>query len=287
MDEQGEAHDRSGCKTITCIFYCCLLTCTCSVLPLGLQTSTFTIHSSIQPHSNTALHSATQYTQSPLHSHTSLPLVQPQNLPPRLMYLPHRSTQRPHLFHITRRGKRQSPAASLLFPSALEGAVAPSQYPWAILWGPTVSEEDGAALSSASSTTRPGFYFEGGFKMHEEPARGLDLRGAPTTLRPPNYSPNDEGTDPQLYVTIIISVLIVLVASGIIIKFCCERRQRRRRHHTDRCPLPEEGSLQPLTELSPDTEIPGLQPLKLGDFKCANDERGGPYRSSKIPVVTM
>ncbi|CAI9574418.1 unnamed protein product, partial [Staurois parvus] len=90
------------------------------------------------------------------------------------------------------------------------------------------------------------------------------------------------GTDPQLYVTIVISVLIVLVATGIIIKFCCERRQKRRRNRNERCALPEEGSLQPLTDLSPDSDIPGLHPLKLGDFnKSGLDERSVPCRTSK------
>ncbi|XP_063289639.1 PILR alpha-associated neural protein [Pelobates fuscus] len=289
---------RSGCKTITCIFYGCLLTGTCSILPAALQTS-------LRPHSHTSLQSAAPHTQSSLHMplldraihpiahhphsplHTALPILQSQSLLPKIPYFQHRGTQRPHHFVIARRGKRQSPAASLLFPAALEGAAPPSQYPWAILWGPTVSDEDGTALSSASSTPRPGFYHDGDHQLHEEPARGLDLRGVPTTLRPHIYSPKDEGTDPQLYVTIVISVLIVLVASGIIIKFCCERRQRRRHQRAERCPLPEEGSLQPLTDLSPDTDIPGLQPLKLGDFKSGNEERGGPYRASKIPMVTM
>uniref|UniRef100_A0A8C5MZW5 PILR alpha associated neural protein n=1 Tax=Leptobrachium leishanense TaxID=445787 RepID=A0A8C5MZW5_9ANUR len=286
---------RSGCKTITCIFYGCLLTGTCSILPAALQTSLrlrsplptaaprtqSSLHSQVL---NPAVHSVSHQPLSPLHT-SSLPVMQSGNLPPKITYFQHRTTQQPQPHPIARRSKRQSAAASLLFPAPLEGAAPPSQYPWAILWGPTVSDEDGIALSSASSTSRPGFYPEG--DHHEEPARGLDLRGAPSTLRPPIYSPNEEGTDPQLYVTIVISVLIVLVATGIIIKFCCDRRQRRRRHRTERCPLPEEGSLQPLTDMSPDTDITGLQPLKLGDFKSGNDERGGPYRANKIPLGTM
>lgn len=40
-------------------------------------------------------------------------------------------------------------------------------------------------------------------------------------LRPPSqrYLPSLSGVDPQLYVTITISIIIVLVATGIIFKF--------------------------------------------------------------------
>ncbi|XP_053306894.1 PILR alpha-associated neural protein [Spea bombifrons] len=280
----------SGSTTIAWMFYCCLLTGSCSWLPSAVQTSALPQSGSVHPHmpdtytrSQTALHSAPSHSPS----HTPFPAARSQDLPPRVPSFRHRTTQSTHHHLVATRIKRQSSAASLLLPAALEGAVPPSQHPWVILWGPTVADEDGVALSSDSSTSRPGSYREGDPQLHEEPARGLDLRGAPTTLRPPMFPPTDEGTDPQLYVTIVISVLIVLVATGIIIKFCCERRDRRRRHRTERCPLPEEGSLQPLTDLSPDTDIPAFQSLKLGDLKSVSDKKGGLYRTSKIPVVTM
>lgn len=43
---------------------------------------------------------------------------------------------------------------------------------------------------------------------------------APTTLSlPKTFFPPQSGVDPQLYVTITISIIIVLVATGIIFKF--------------------------------------------------------------------
>ncbi|XP_071987424.1 PILR alpha-associated neural protein [Engystomops pustulosus] len=254
----------------TFFIYCCvLLSSSSSSVPGVLRPTRF-------PHLGSVLQR--------LHSHPSGSTHHPdlqdgsQDFTPKIGYFPHR--KRLQQRSVPTRGKRQSPASSLLHPAALEGAIPPSQYPWAILWDPTVSDEEG---SPSSSTPRP-FYHSG---WDNEPARGLDLRGIPTTLRPHGFPPKDEGTDPQLYVTIVISVVIVFVATGIIIKFCCERRQKRRRHSNERCPLPEEGSLQPLTDLSPDTDLPALHPLKLGDFKSSLDERGIPCRTSKIPVVTM
>ncbi|XP_018408734.1 PREDICTED: PILR alpha-associated neural protein [Nanorana parkeri] len=289
----------SGCGSIYCIFYSLLLSSTCSSFPRPLHPTKSHHHGAIRPTSSPHL-AAHQHLYTSLHStkqpsgnsHISspqlvFPIVQSQNVPPKIQYFPHRNTQHPHQQSVPTRGKRQSEASSLLFPAALEGAVLPSQYPWAILWGPTVSDEEGAQ-SSASSTPRPYYHHEWGLLEHGEPARGLDLKGVPTTLRPHGFPPLQEGTDPQLYVTIVISVLIVLVATGIIIKFCCERRQKRRRNRNERCALPEEGSLQPLTDLSPDSDIPGLHPLKLGDFnKSGLDDRSVPCRTSKIPVVTM
>ncbi|CAJ0965612.1 unnamed protein product [Ranitomeya imitator] len=77
-------------------------------------------------------------------------------------------------------------------------------------------------------TPRPFYHSEWGILDNNEPARGLDLRGVPTTLRPHGFAPQDEGTDPQLYVTIVISVVIVFVATGIIIKFWHLSRSLRR-----------------------------------------------------------
>lgn len=117
------------------------------------------------------------------------PIVQSQNVPPKITYFPHRN---PHQQSVPTRGKRQSEASSLFFPAALEGAVLPSQYPWAILWDPTVSDEEGAQ-SSASSTPRPYYHREWGLLERDEPARGLDLKGVPTTLRPHGFPPLQEG----------------------------------------------------------------------------------------------
>ncbi|XP_069836008.1 PILR alpha-associated neural protein [Dendropsophus ebraccatus] len=273
----------SGCPSTFFIYYSILLSSSCSSFPSLLHPS----RSPLRPSSIPNLHfSAPQPSGSSHHLdlHASSPMTGSKDFAPQITYYGHRAPQHLHQRPAPSRGRRQSPASSLLFPSAIEGAAPPSQYPWAILWDPTVSDEEGAL---SSSTPRPFYHPEWGHLENNEPARGLDLRGIPTTLRPHGFPPKDEGTDPQLYVTIVISVVIVFVATGIIIKFCCERRQKRRRHRNDRCALPEEGSLQPLTDLSPDTDIPGLHPLKLGDFKTSLDERSIPCRTSKIPVVTM
>ncbi|XP_040293142.1 PILR alpha-associated neural protein isoform X1 [Bufo bufo] len=283
----------SGCPSIFFIYFSVLLSSTCSSVPNLLQPTRFphhrTIRSSSSPTALTHLHSSHHPAPQPSGSthHLDLyasPMIRSRDFPPKITYFAHRNPKHFHQRSVPTRGKRQSSASSLHLPVAIEGAVPPSQYPWAILWDPTVSDEEEA---QSSYTPRPFYHPEWGLLENNEPARGLDLRGVPTTLRPHGFPPKDEGTDPQLYVTIVISVVIVFVATGIIIKFCCERRQKRRRHRNDRCALPEEGSLQPLTDLSPDTDIPGLHPLKLGDFKSSLDERGLPCRTSKIPVVTM
>ncbi|XP_075114562.1 PILR alpha-associated neural protein [Leptodactylus fuscus] len=276
------------------IYYSVLLSSLCSSLPGLLHPTRFPHHGAVRSSSLPAvlkhLHSSHHPAPQPSGStrHLDLrasPVIGSQDFPPKITYIAHRNPKHLYLRSAPTRGKRQSPASSLLYPAAIEGAILPSQYPWAILWDPTVSDEEGA--QGSSSTPRPFYHSEWGILENNEPARGLDLRGVPTTLRPHGFPPKDEGTDPQLYVTIVISVVIVFVATGIIIKFCCERRQKRRRHRNERCALPEEGSLQPLTDLSPDTDIPGLHPLKLGDFKTSLDERSVPCRTSKIPVVTM
>ncbi|XP_056389036.1 PILR alpha-associated neural protein isoform X2 [Hyla sarda] len=274
----------SGRPSTFFVYYSILLSSTCSSLPGLLHPTRSPYHSTIRPSSIPAvlkhLHFSAPQPSGSTHHHNlhASPMIGTQDFPPKTTYLGHRNPK--HLYQrlVPTRGKRQSPASSLLFPAAIEGAIPPSQYPWAILWDPTVSDEE---MALSSSTPRPFYHPEWGLMENNEPARGLDLRGVPTTLRPHGFPPKDEGTDPQLYVTIVISVVIVFVATGIIIKFCCERRQKRRRHRNDRCALPEEGSLQPLTDLSPDTDIPGLHSLKLGDFKTSLDERGIPCRTSK------
>ncbi|KFP45842.1 PILR alpha-associated neural protein, partial [Chlamydotis macqueenii] len=82
---------------------------------------------------------------------------------------------------------------------------------------------------------------------------GLNLRETPATLRPFLFGPRGEGVDPQLYVTITISIIIVLVATGIIFKFCWDRNQKRRRHSGQQSGGRQQESQQPLTDLSPTT----------------------------------
>uniref|UniRef100_A0A287CXX3 PILR alpha associated neural protein n=1 Tax=Ictidomys tridecemlineatus TaxID=43179 RepID=A0A287CXX3_ICTTR len=53
---------------------------------------------------------------------------------------------------------------------------------------------------------------------------GLILGETPATLRPFLWG-HGEGVDPQLYVTITISIIIVLVATGIIFKFATRQEE--------------------------------------------------------------
>ncbi|PNJ30310.1 PILR alpha-associated neural protein isoform X2 [Pongo abelii] len=144
-------------------------------------------------------------------------------------------------------------------PSGFEEGPPSSQYPWAIVWGPTVSREDGGDPNSAN----PGFLDYGFAAPHglatphpnsdsmRGDGDGLILGEAPATLRPFLFGGRGEGVDPQLYVTITISIIIVLVATGIIFKFCWDRSQKRRRPSGQQGALRQEESQQPLTDLSP------------------------------------
>uniref|UniRef100_A0A286XRC5 PILR alpha associated neural protein n=1 Tax=Cavia porcellus TaxID=10141 RepID=A0A286XRC5_CAVPO len=59
---------------------------------------------------------------------------------------------------------------------------------------------------------------------------GLILGETPATLRPFLFGGRGEGVDPQLYVTITISVIIVLVATGIIFKFWLAGKKENLEH---------------------------------------------------------
>ncbi|XP_069506769.1 PILR alpha-associated neural protein isoform X3 [Ambystoma mexicanum] len=165
-------------------------------------------------------------------------------------------------WHLRRR--RQVPRIAVsprsATPSGFDEGQPSSQYPWAIVWGPTISDEEGMDASSADVGSLHLDY--GRVSPHgmvtpfpnsrlRNPDDGLNLKGAPATLKPFLFGPRAEGIDPQLYVTISISAIIVLVATGIIIKFCWDRNQKRRHHSAQQNPLQQEDSQQPLTDLSP------------------------------------
>uniref|UniRef100_A0A2K6LQ84 PILR alpha associated neural protein n=1 Tax=Rhinopithecus bieti TaxID=61621 RepID=A0A2K6LQ84_RHIBE len=192
-------------------------------------------------------------------------------------------------------------------PSGFEEGPPSSQYPWAIVWGPTVSREDGGDPNSAN----PGFLDYGFAAPHglatphpnsdsmRGDGDGLILGEAPATLRPFLFGGRGEGVDPQLYVTITISIIIVLVATGIIFKFCWDRSQKRRRPSGQQGALRQEESQQPLTDLSP----AGVTVLgAFGDSPPTPDHeepRGGPrpgmphpkgapaFQLNRIPLVNL
>ncbi|NWX90834.1 PIANP protein, partial [Nothoprocta ornata] len=177
---------------------------------------------------------------------------------PRQRSLPSRGAELRHVVRLRRQAGGARPAT----PSGFEDGMPSSQYPWAIVWGPTVSDEDGGDANSANPGFPPlGYTFVSPHGMATAQPNshsllhnaGLNLRETPATLRPFLFGPRGEGVDPQLYVTITISIIIVLVATGIIFKFCWDRNQKRRRHSGQHSGVRQQESQQPLTDLSPTT----------------------------------
>ncbi|XP_025067718.1 PILR alpha-associated neural protein [Alligator sinensis] len=214
------------------------------------------------------------------------------------------------LRHVVRL-RRQAHGARPATPSGFEDGLPSSQYPWAIVWGPTVSDEDGGDTNSANpgfphlsytfvsphgmATVQPNSHS----LLHNA---GLNLRDTPATLRPFLFGPRGEGVDPQLYVTITISIIIVLVATGIIFKFCWDRNQKRRRHSGQQSEIRQPESQQPLTDLSPatvsilgpygDTLAPASETEVLRQVQEGTEKLGGQGKSSafqlnRIPLVNL
>lgn len=88
-------------------------------------------------------------------------------------------------------------------PSGFEEGPPSSQYPWAIVWGPTVSREDGGDPNSANPGFLPldyGFAAPHGLATphpNSDSMRGdgdgLILRETPATLRPLLFGGHGEG----------------------------------------------------------------------------------------------
>ncbi|NWI66940.1 PIANP protein, partial [Todus mexicanus] len=188
--------------------------------------------------------------------------------------------------------RRQAVGARPATPSGFEDGMPSSQYPWAIVWGPTVSDEDGGDTNSANPGFPPlGYTFVSPHGMATAQPNshsllhnaGLNLRETPATLRPFLFGPRGEGVDPQLYVTITISIIIVLVATGIIFKFCWDRNQKRRRHSGQQSGGRQQESQQPLTDLSPTTvSILGPYCESLAPTPEAEESRQGQEGVEKL-----
>ncbi|XP_044845847.1 PILR alpha-associated neural protein [Mauremys mutica] len=207
--------------------------------------------------------------------------------------------------------RRQAPGARPATPSGFEEGLPSSQYPWAIVWGPTVSDEDGGDPNSANPGFPPlGYTFVSPHGMATAQPNshsllhnaGLNLRETPATLRPFLFGPRGEGVDPQLYVTITISIIIVLVATGIIFKFCWDRSQKRRRHSGQRSGVQQQESQQPLTDLSPttvsilgpygDTLVPTPETeeprqVQEGVEKLGGQGKSRTFQLNRIPLVNL
>ncbi|KAF6120978.1 PILR alpha associated neural protein [Phyllostomus discolor] len=195
-------------------------------------------------------------------------------------------------------------------PSGFEEGPPSSQYPWAIVWGPTVSREDGGDPNSANPGFLPldyGFAAPHGLATphpNSDSMRGdgdgIILRETPATLGPFIFGGRGEGVDPQLYVTITISIIIVLVATGIIFKFCWDRSQKRRRPSGQQGALRQEESQQPLTDLSPagvtvlgafgdsPTPTPDHEEPRGGPRPGMPQPKGAPaFQLNRIPLVNL
>ncbi|XP_053146813.1 PILR alpha-associated neural protein [Hemicordylus capensis] len=229
----------------------------------------------------------------------------PSSLHPRS--LAHKGAELRSAVRLRRQAQGTRPAT----PSGFEDGLSSSQYPWAIVWGPTISVEDGGDANSANpGFPPPGYTFVSSSGMatvqpnshsllHNE---GLNLRQTPATLRPFLFGPRGEGVDPQLYVTITISVIIVLVAMGIILKFCWDRNQKRRRHSSQQSGLRQQGSQQPLTDLSPasvsilgpygDSQAPTPEMAETGQGLEGTEKLEGlgktsAFQLNRIPLVNL
>ncbi|XP_071619771.1 PILR alpha-associated neural protein isoform X1 [Heliangelus exortis] len=218
-----------------------------------------------------------------------------------------RGTELRHVVRLRRQALGARPAT----PSGFEDGMPSSQYPWAIVWGPTVSDEDGGDTNSANPGFPPlGYTFVSPHGMATAQPNshsllhnaGLNLRETPATLRPFLFGPRGEGVDPQLYVTITISIIIVLVATGIIFKFCWDRNQKRRRHSGQQSSARQQESQQPLTDLSPTTvSILGPYSDSLAPTPEAEESRHGhegveklgghgkstAFQLNRIPLVNL
>ncbi|KFQ69704.1 PILR alpha-associated neural protein, partial [Phaethon lepturus] len=198
----------------------------------------------------------------------------------------------PRFTLLRQRALRQAAGARPATPSGFEDGMPSSQYPWAIVWGTTVSDEDGGDTNSANPGFPPlGYTFVSPHGMATAQPNshsllhnaGLNLRETPATLRPFLFGPRGEGVDPQLYVTITISIIIVLVATGIIFKFCWDRNQKRRRHSGQQSGGRQQESQQPLTDLSPTTvSILGPYSDSLAPTPEAEESRQGQEGVEKL-----
>lgn len=98
--------------------------------------------------------------------------------------------------------RRQAQGSRPATPSGLEDGLSSSQYPWAIVWGPTISVEDGGDPNSANPGLPPlGYTFVSSSGMATVQPNshsllqneGLNLRQTPATLRPFLFGPPGEG----------------------------------------------------------------------------------------------
>uniref|UniRef100_H3ASU2 PILR alpha associated neural protein n=1 Tax=Latimeria chalumnae TaxID=7897 RepID=H3ASU2_LATCH len=222
---------------------------------------------------------------------------------------------------LPRRRKRQVPGdppeVRASTPSFLGNKHSSSQYPWAIVWGPTVPDEETPDSSFTDTSSIPQQAEKGpknitsrgpatpfpnaGTSLQEN---GINLGETPATLQPFLFRHRTGDVDPQLYVTITISGIIVLVASAVIIKFCWDRNQKRREGSEGRSALQQEDSHQGLTDVSPssgtvfstysrspvntpDPEEPEPTTSPHTGEKPSSTVKNAPFQRNRIPLVNL
>uniref|UniRef100_UPI00398F8BCB PILR alpha-associated neural protein n=1 Tax=Pristiophorus japonicus TaxID=55135 RepID=UPI00398F8BCB len=157
-------------------------------------------------------------------------------------------------------------------PANLERASGSSQYPWAIVWGPTAADEastDPTDIETAVGNPGGARARHGLGTAHTKSRtianqERLNLRETPATLTPVLFGRATQGTDPQVYVTVTVSILIIVAAIGIILKFCWDRNWPRRHETTRNRGMLTEDSRQALT---------GGPGLRRGLFGAYRDSR--------------
>lgn len=141
---------------------------------------------------------------------TSLPEWDSRLATPRQRVLIPRGGDQRHTVRLRRQAAGVRPAT----PSGFEDGMPSSQYPWAIVWGPTVSDEDGGDANSANPGFPPlGYTFVSPRGMATAQPNshsllhnaGLNLRETPATLRPFLFGPRGEGRLPVASPSLVLA----------------------------------------------------------------------------------
>ncbi|MGH0125900.1 UNVERIFIED_CONTAM: hypothetical protein FKN15_026449 [Acipenser sinensis] len=184
------------------------------------------------------------------------------------------------------RGRRQ---AAQVLPLTSQ---APPTYPWAIDWGPTLLPEETSDFLSTQEAgqsqqqrhhQRPGQATPTQQPVEsergEERGREKGKEGDVATLESDLYETEPEAVDPQFYVTVTISTLLILIAAAITAKLCYDHsRSPPLSHRSVAAPgslslslshsLVSEESRQALTSTAGLPQTLSLSPLEPYPLPC-------------------
>ncbi|XP_028665745.1 PILR alpha-associated neural protein [Erpetoichthys calabaricus] len=207
------------------------------------------------------------------------------------------------------RGRRQA-----LRPLPLTSS-APPTAPWAIDWGPTQLPEDDTGDVPAEMRHRqqnqqlhhPHYrpHFHNTATPPQDDALGPNERGrggereksgghGVVTLVTELSEKETEAVDPQFYVTIIISTLLVLIAATITAKLCYDHRGKRRAPLSHSLTLSRtlisEESRQALTSAGAIPRTPSLEPQTPSPLEEKQGVEGSQLSAlhrGRIPLVNL